>query len=238
MNQRVRGFPAFPKGKRRSRFARTWWGNAWLQAMEDIALDPDQLRHGRRYAFGGHVGPIAVSPGRIAATVQDELGEHRTELSIAELADAGWDRFLDRLSARSGHIAALLEGEMPADLVDSAADAGVRLLPGMGDLEPDCDCPGFEHPCRHAAALGYQASWLLDADPFVLLLMRGRGRPELLAQLRAGAARSEPDELARSAAAAAARARDLLAGWPGADAVLDPFLGTVSGGSRRLVQRE
>ncbi|GAA2815678.1 SWIM zinc finger family protein [Saccharopolyspora taberi] len=221
MNDRVRGFPAFPKGtRRRSRFARTWWGNAWLRAVEDTALDPDQLVHGRRYAFGGHVGPIAVSPGRIAATVSGEAGEHRTELVLEELSEVEWDRFLERVSARSGHIAALLEGEMPEELVASADDAGVRLLPGIGDLEPDCDCPDFEHPCRHAAALSYQASWLLDADPFVLLLMRGKGRRELLERLRVSSA-VEPTRLAD---AASERARALLEGWPESEALLNRFI--------------
>ena len=64
---------------------------------------------------------------------------------------------------------------MPQELVTTADDAGVRLLPGYGDLEPSCDCPSWDHPCRHAAALSYQASWLLDRDPFVLAADAGAG---------------------------------------------------------------
>ncbi|WP_249124327.1 SWIM zinc finger family protein [Saccharopolyspora erythraea] len=233
MNDRVRGFPAFGKGaRRRSRSARTWWGDAWLRAVEDVALDPGQLVQGRRYACGGHVGPITVSPGRIAASVDGDHDTHRTSVSVEVLTDAEWSRLLDRVVARSGHIAALLDGEMPRELVESADDAGVRLLPGIGDLEPDCDCPGFEHPCRHAAALGHQVSWLLDADPFVLLLARGRGREELLAELRQRRACAEPDapllepgELSRLADGAVARAARLLAEWDDADQLLDRFAG-------------
>ncbi|MGH3623968.1 MAG: SWF/SNF family helicase, partial [Sciscionella sp.] len=40
-----------------------------------------------------------------------------------------------------------------------------------------------EYPCQHAAALCYQAAWLLDDDPFVLLLVRGRDKRELLEEL-------------------------------------------------------
>ena len=72
---------------------------------------------------------------------------------------------------------------MPHDLVDAAAAAGVPLLPQVGDLVPDCSCPDWGYPCKHAAALCNQAAWLLDEDPFVLLLMRGRGEDELLAEL-------------------------------------------------------
>ncbi|RSD07280.1 SWIM zinc finger family protein [Amycolatopsis eburnea] len=180
-DDRVRGFPAFGAA---GRFARSWWGRAWVRAMEDTALDLRQLKKGRRYAAAGLVGPITVSPGRIAAVVEDaDGGPFRTELRLAELSDGDWTRFFDRVASRSGHLAALLDRDMPHDLVEAADDAGVHLLPGIGDLDPECDCPGWELPCWHAAALSFQASWLLDADPFVLLLMRGRGEREIREEL-------------------------------------------------------
>ncbi|GAB3145862.1 SWIM zinc finger family protein [Amycolatopsis sp. NPDC004378] len=180
----VRGFPAFGPSGVRGRFATSWWGRAWLSAMEDTALDLRQLKAGRRYAAAGLVGPITVSPGRIAAVVDDaDGGPYRTELRLAELSEVDWTRFFDRVASRAGHLAALLDRDMPHDLVAAAGDAGVHLLPGIGDLDPECDCPGWELPCKHAAALSFQASWLLDADPFVLLLMRGRGEREIREEL-------------------------------------------------------
>ncbi|GLZ41856.1 SWIM zinc finger family protein [Actinokineospora sp. NBRC 105648] len=203
---RARGFPAFPAGSRGGgKFAKTWWGNAWITAMEDTALDGEQLRKGRRRADSGHVGTITVSPGRIDARVHDgdEYSEYGTVLRFSELSDPEWDRLLDRVAAKAGHIAALLDGDIPHELVETADDAGVRLLPGYGDLDPECDCPGWEHPCRHAAALAYQAAWLLDADPFMLLLIRGRERAELLAELRARGAQPPAAERAGTAVAEA-----------------------------------
>jgi uncharacterized Zn finger protein len=183
-DDRVRGFPAFGATEARGRFAKSWWGRAWLSAMEDTALDQRQLKQGRRYAAAGLVGSITVSPGRIAAVVEDaDGGPYRTELRLAELSEADWTRFFDRVASRAGHLAALLDRDMPHDLVEAADDAGVHLLPVIGDLDPECGCPGWELPCRHAAALSFQASWLLDADPFVLLLMRGKGEREIREEL-------------------------------------------------------
>ena len=182
-DDRVRGFPAFPpeKGGRRATRARSWWGNAWLTALEDTSLDPEPLRRGRAYARAGHVGPITVSPGRIAAPVYGDDGTpYRAVVYVERLTDAEWERFLDEAAVRAGHLAALLDREMPRELAEAATDAGVRLLPGLGDLEPECGCPDWELPCQHAAALCYQAARLLDEDPFVLLLLRGRGERELL----------------------------------------------------------
>ncbi|HET6703320.1 SWIM zinc finger family protein [Amycolatopsis sp.] len=177
-DDRVRGFPAFGAG---GRLARSWWGRAWVRAMEETALDLRQLKKGRKYAAAGLVGPITVSPGRIAAVVDDaDGGPYRTQLRLAELPEADWTRFLDRVASRAGHLAALLDRDLPPDLVEAA---GVELLPGIGDLDPECDCPGWELPCRHAAALSFQTSWLLDADPFLVLLMRGKGEREIRFEL-------------------------------------------------------
>ncbi|MGP4020961.1 SWIM zinc finger family protein [Saccharopolyspora sp. 5N708] len=208
-HRRAVTFPAFPPGKRYGKkFADTWWGNAWIEAMEYTALDPEQLKKGRKYAFAGQVGAITVSPGRISAPVHDGDPDqpYRTEVHLGELSDSGWDRFLDRVARRAGHIAALLDRDMPPDLVSAADDAGVRLLPSYGDLEPECDCPGWDSPCKHAAALAYQVSWLLDRDPFVLLLVRGRGEAELTEELHRRNTRQGADTGERAGGAGTAAA--------------------------------
>ncbi|MCX5253065.1 SWIM zinc finger family protein [Streptomyces canus] len=187
-----RTFPAFPpRTSEDARFAATWWGNAWVSALEEGALDAKRLARGRSYAEQGHVDAITVTPGLVLAYVQGSRPRpYRVQVRLRTLGDADWGRFLDLAADRTGHIAALLDREMPQAL----AECGVPLLPGPGDLEPQCSCPDRGHPCKHAAALCYQTARLLDADPFVLLLLRGRGERELL------------DALSRLSAARAARA--------------------------------
>ncbi|MHC0428891.1 SWIM zinc finger family protein [Streptomyces sp. O3] len=183
-------------------FATSWWGRAWLKALEDTALDSQQVKTGRRLARAGAVGAVSVRPGRITAVVRDpDRATHRSDVLLQRLDADAWDRFLDMAVERAGHIAALLDHEMPPHLVEDAAAAGVELLPGIGDLEPECDCDAWDH-CGHTAALCYQLAGLLDEDPFVLLLMRGRGEHELLDELRArSVARAAPDEPAADATA-------------------------------------
>lgn len=191
-----RTFPASPPARGRG-FAGTWWGRAWLAALEDGALDGEQVRAGRRFARAGAVGAVSVRPGRITAVVQDRDGTlHRADVLLGVLSDAEWDRFLGLAAERSGHVAALLDREMPPDLVEDAETAGVALLPGLGDLEAECGCGAWDH-CGHTAALCYQVARLLDEDPFVLLLLRGRTEQALLDDLQARgttepAAESEP----------------------------------------------
>ncbi|MGX9884877.1 SWIM zinc finger family protein [Streptomyces sp. NPDC002276] len=184
-----RTFPAFPpKPSKDTHFAETWWGNAWVTALEEGALDAKRLVRGRGYAEKGHVDAITVTPGLVLAYVQGSRPRpYRVQVRLRTLDDADWDRFLDAAADRPGHIAALLDKEMPKSL----AECGVPLLPGPGDLDPHCSCPDVGHPCKHAAALCYQTARLLDADPFVLLLLRGRGeRPLLDALSRRNATRA------------------------------------------------
>ncbi|MFH8853072.1 SWF or SNF family helicase [Streptomyces rochei] len=173
-------------------FARSWWGRAWLKALEDAAMDAAQVKTGRRLARAGAVGAVSVRPGRITAVVRDRDGTtHRADILLERLSDAQWDRFLDLAIERSGHVAALLDHDMPPHLVEDAASAGIDLLPGLGDLEPECDCGAWDH-CGHTAALCYQVAGLLDQDPFVLLLMRGRAESAVLDALQShGGARAE-----------------------------------------------
>ncbi|CAM5283191.1 SWIM zinc finger family protein [Streptomyces griseus] len=178
-----RTFAAFPPAQGRG-FATSWWGRAWLKALEDTALDGQQLKQGRRLAREGRVGAVSVRPGRITAVVRDRDGSaHRSDVLLQQLGAGAWDRFLDMAVDRAGHIAALLDREMPTHLVEDAAGAGVDLLPGIGDLEPECTCGAWDH-CPHSGALCYQVARLLDEDPFVLLLMRGRDERRLLDELQ------------------------------------------------------
>ena len=178
-------FDPFPTVHATRSFASTWWGKAWVGALEDHSLDAGQLRKGRAYARRGHVGAIMVEPGRVVATVRDaSLDDHHAVVHVEELTDTQWERFTEEIAAKSRHLLALLDGEMPSDLVEAADFADVPLLPSIGDLEPECSCDEWAVPCVHAAALAYQVSWLLDADPFVLMLLRGRGADALLGQLR------------------------------------------------------
>ncbi|WP_329330933.1 SWIM zinc finger family protein [Streptomyces luteogriseus] len=189
-NELRRTFPPLPP-RDGDRFAESWWGNAWVEALEQGALDVKRLERGRGYARQGHVDAITVTPGLVLAYVQGSRPRpYRVQVHLRTLDDIDWDRFLDAAADRPGHIAALLDKEMPQSL----AECGVPLLPGPGDLEPRCSCPDRGHPCKHAAALCYQTARLLDADPFVLLLLRGRGERELL------------DALSRLSATRAARA--------------------------------
>lgn len=172
-------------GKRRG-FGVTWWGEAWVEALEQRAhIDPNRLPRGRTYARQERVGALEVVAGRVSARVRGSRpAPYRVNVGVRTLTADEWERVLGAIAGRAAHTAALLDGELPPEVLEDAAGAGVDLLPGPGELDPRCSCPDWADPCKHAAAVCYLIADLLDADPFVLLHLRGRARGEVLAGLR------------------------------------------------------
>ncbi|MFE5769866.1 SWIM zinc finger family protein [Streptomyces sp. NPDC056485] len=187
-DDRRRTFETVPAGVE----AVSWWGRAWVSALEGASGDPARLARGHAYAVEGHVDAVTVTPGRIVAYVRgSRVRPYRTELALSPFTDTEWSELLEEVAADPMALAGLLEREVPQSLAGS-------VLPGARELVARCSCPDTARPpCKHAAALCYRAARLLDEDPFVLLLLRGRGERELLDELTrrnaAHAAREQPD---------------------------------------------
>ncbi|MFJ1764272.1 SWIM zinc finger family protein [Amycolatopsis sp. NPDC088138] len=171
----------------RRTFGTTWWGRAWVDALEQRAkLDPNRLPRGRTYARKGTVSELTVGAGAVSARVRGSRPQpYRVTITMRTFTDGEWDTLLGVVGTQLGHAAALLDGELPGALAEQAREAGADLLPGPGDLRPRCSCPDSANPCKHVAAVYYLVADEVDRDPFVLFLLRGRPRADVLAELRA-----------------------------------------------------
>jgi uncharacterized Zn finger protein len=197
---------------------RTWWAKAWVRAVEESAYDEADLKSARALAGSGRLGSLGVGSGR-AVCVHDE--SLTVTLALEVLDETASAAFVEVVSAQTGHLAALLRGDLPHALVEHAEEVGVELVPFGGELAWSCGCDSWVDPCVHALALGYQLGWLLDQDPFVLLSLRGMGRAALLAALhearpavtsQVGSAQGDPSDITADleAAVAASHAAQLL----------------------------
>ena len=110
-------------------------------------------------------------------------GPLMAQVKVDRLDTESWTTFAREAARESGYAAALESGDLPADLVEHADEAGSELLPGPGDIDTACDCDSWAQPCVHTLALLYQLAWQVDRDPYVLLLLRGRTREALLAEV-------------------------------------------------------
>jgi uncharacterized Zn finger protein len=168
------------------KIGRTWWAQQWIEALECL-VDAGRLRRGLRYARSGQVLSIQERVGGVTAKVQgSQRTPYRVTISVTPLSDAAWEGVIDRLAEEAAFAAALLAGEMPADVEEAFSAAGVSLFPRhAGDLSTDCSCPDWANPCKHAAATHYILAEQFDADPFLLFRLRGRAQEQILEGLRA-----------------------------------------------------
>lgn len=173
--------------RRASTRASTWWGKAWVRAVEEAAYADAELVAARSLSRSGRIGGISVGEGSFVAAVEDDFGLRTTSGTLPVLDAAQRVALVEVVAAESGRIAALLGGDLPHTLVEHADEAGVELLPYGGELGSACTCEAWVDPCVHVLAVLYQLTWLIEADPFVLLHLRGLGRDDLLAGLHARA---------------------------------------------------
>lgn len=210
--------------------ATTWWGKAWVRAVEEAAFTETDLRTARTLARAGAIGGITLAEGSAVAAVAEDRDLWTVSIGVPQLDANAGEALVEVIGAEAGRIGALLSGDLPHALVEHAEEAGVELLPFGGEFEASCTCDAWLDPCPHALAVLYQLTWLLEADPFVLLLLRGLARDGLLADLHSrsasGAAGGESADAtldtAADAALRAARVLELLDG--NSDAAIEHLL--------------
>lgn len=158
-------------------FGETPWGKRWVKALEG-ALESGPMTRGRRYARIGQVTTLELSGGAINATVQGSQDEpYSVKVTRPKVNEAQTRAILKVLAERPGLRAQLLAGELPLDLEELFVQAGHRLLPERAtDLQIDCTCADEASPCKHAAAVLYLISELIDKDPLSLLEFCGLPR--------------------------------------------------------------
>lgn len=171
--------------KRRGQMADTWWSKRFVDVLESYGLGA-RMQRGRRYARAGQVVTLDVTQGLIAAQVQGSRPTpYLVTVQATQPSPQQWQHLTDALRARVGFVAELLAGDVPTELEDVFAEADVALFPAAwGDVRAKCNCPDWENPCKHIAAVMYLYADQLDADPWLLLLWRGRTRDEILEYLR------------------------------------------------------
>lgn len=176
---------------KKGKFAKNWWANRWITALERL-LDAGRLRRGKSYARKGQVLSIEESKSGIAAKVQgSRKTPYKISINVDTLSNDQWEKVIDVLASQAIFTAQLLAGEMPAEIEDAFAKAGVSLFPEKrNELVTHCSCPDYANPCKHVAAVHYILGEQFDEDPFLLFRLRGRTQEQILEALRARRAES------------------------------------------------
>lgn len=227
--------PRLPRVRGAAARSTSWWGRAFVRSFEELTVDADDLVAARALARSGRLGAIVVIEAMASAVVDPGgTSSQMAQVKVDQLDAEGWTTFAREAARESGFAAALEAGDLPADLVEHSDEAGAEVLPGPGDIDTGCECDAWGQPCVHTLALLYQLAWQVDRDPYVLLLLRGRTREALLAEVGALATGRRPpgaderDEVRRRAAQVLALAEDAPSGHGLADAAVAAYDEAVS----------
>ena len=175
-----------------SKYAKTWWGQRFIEALEDFT-DSGRLQRGRSYSTDNRIKQWLLKDGKVDAKLRGNINPYfgvykeptyKVSVQMAHLSAAQWQKIIQKLSLRASFIARLLLNEIPENIETVFADAGVHLLPNdYRDFNVACDCPDYEVPCKHIAGVCYRLAGQLDNDPFLLFEMRGLAPEKLLLEL-------------------------------------------------------
>ena len=172
------------KTKKGQKFGDTWWSKRWISVLESFGWD-NRLQRGRTYARKGQVIDLDIQKGEVISHVQGSRRKpYQVTVEMKEISDRNWEEVADAMAEQAIFAAKLLAGDMPEDIEDAFETARVSLFPSKSDLDTDCSCPDWANPCKHIAAVYYLLGERFDEDPFLIFLLRGRSKEELMEMLR------------------------------------------------------
>lgn len=170
----------------RGEIAKTWWSQRFISSLEAAGVG-GRLARGKNYARRGQVLNMDIAAGAVTASVQGSRSRpYRVRIGLPALGKADWAQVTRALAEDAWFAAKLLAGEMPPDIEEVFTGAGLSLFPAsVREVSMDCNCPDWEVPCKHLAAVFYLLAEAFDDDPFLVFAWRGRDRDAILDALAA-----------------------------------------------------
>lgn len=155
----------------------------WLKErlLEAFAVDVEPDAKKRK------VLDLFVAPGRIVGKVQEDGGRSRRfEIDVRQLTDSEWQQVTKHLAESLILLSRLLAGAVPAELDERLRRVGVRMVPSS-DEEISVSVGGstVDRSDETVKLLMTRVAERIHADPFLLFVLRGRGREETLFEVDA-----------------------------------------------------
>ncbi|MBN2737332.1 MAG: SWIM zinc finger family protein [Spirochaetales bacterium] len=156
------------------KFGHTWWGENWLNALDNIDFE-NRLPRGERYARNGSVRDIAIMGNTIQAKVKGrESRPYSVKLKTWSFS-AKEKKIITHTVNNSPYYLSQLEARiLPAELSEDLDSQGIKLFPkSWEDLGMNCSCPDWAVPCKHLAAVTYLIANEIDKNPFLIFELHG-----------------------------------------------------------------
>ena len=157
------------------KFGKTWWGSAWVDALERIDYDTNRLPRGRRYARNGSVREIEIKDGDVFAKVQGSRpSPYRIIIHLKKFNKQEVETIKESIASNPAISSELSIGRLPEAFLEILDNNHVNVLPKRWkEIEASCSCPDWANPCKHLASVYYIIGNEIDKDPFILFNLHG-----------------------------------------------------------------
>jgi uncharacterized Zn finger protein len=152
-----------------SAFGKTWWGEQWLNSLNNIDYS-NRLPRGASYARKGSVVKIDIKGNQIKARVQGTRpSPYKVDIIMPPFFDPELGNFIQEITRRPVIISKLLNRELDPSILQLAERFGLKVFPRQwSDLKMQCSCPDWAVPCKHLASVIYKVSAEIDNNPFLV----------------------------------------------------------------------
>ena len=166
---------------RRGEIGSKWWSRKLIDVLKSYGWE-SRLSRGARYARAGQVIKINIDKGRVEAYVQGSRSRpYHIKIEFPVISEEQWKNIFKMLEEHKEVISELLNGNVPLDLEDLLETINTSLfIKKPEDIEMSCTCPDYAVPCKHIAAVFYILAENFDTDPFLMLLLRGKDKQEIM----------------------------------------------------------
>lgn len=163
------------------KIARTFWGEAWCDSLENHSDFENRLPRGRTYVRNGSVIDLHIEGGRVEALVSgSEI--YTVRIDISRLKPAHWKDLKGECSESIDSLIDLLSGRFSDGVMQRLTHPERGLFPRPNEIKMSCSCPDWAVLCKHAAAVLYGVGARLDQEPQLLFVLRGVDHAELVTQ--------------------------------------------------------
>ena len=156
------------------KYGNTWWGQKWLNALNQIDFS-NRLPRGKTYANKGLVKDMVIEGSTIKTKVQGSASyPYDQKFQLKAFNAQQKEHILKIITEDPFILSSLLNRELPKELFDILDRKGIKLFPkSWRDMNGTCSCPDWAVPCKHLAAVVYIIANEIDKNPFMVFLLKG-----------------------------------------------------------------
>ncbi len=160
--------------------AKTFWGKAWCDNLENYSDYENRLPRGRTYLRNGSVIDLQVTKGKVEAQVMGS-SLYTITIQVEPMPKNKWQNLIKACSGKIDSLIELLQGKFSKAVMSLLIAKEAKLFPSPQEISMSCSCPDHAGMCKHIAAVLYGIGAAIDTQPEWLFSLRHVDHLQLIA---------------------------------------------------------